>query len=578
MAEPSIGSPLSMHDPRQVGPWQIHSRLGAGGMGVVFYATSAGRAAAIKVIRPGLLDAPATRDRFRREVGILRAVRDVHICHYVDADLESEPAWLALEYLSGPVLRDEVQSNGPLADEDWWELARGLAQALAVLELHRVTHRDLKPGNVILNERGPVLIDFGIAHPEDATSLTATGLVTGSPAWLSPEQANLDPTGPATDIFTLGSLLAFAATGRPPFGEGASVAVLMSIIKRDPDLVGIDPVRTALLGRMLQKDPALRPSARQVLDLARVGEAGQDIRPMLAALGGTEVGGVAGASSPDALDRTRVDQAVPSEGPGSPGPIRSGPGASEPGATMPGGAGAAPATDGPHAAPPPADEAESWSVAPSPTDSGSSTQPDAAPPDLVQAPAAGAAGAAPWPAPTQPAPVPHLVSTPPPMTPGARTVRPRSAPPARRSGGRRWLWALLVVALLALVGWWAVTSLGGTGAPGEGDSGSSTTGPPSSGDAPPAPSSDQLRSGDWLLESYRLDNTADGLVVSGTVRNRGTSTASANLTVWVYVDGTSLGSVSGEVSDVAAGAAVPVTLRGDAIWKPGQKVVLLEAS
>jgi hypothetical protein len=135
-----------------------------------------------------------------------------------------------------------------------------------------------------------------------------------------------------------------------------------------------------------------------------------------------------------------------------------------------------------------------------------------------------------------------------------------------------------VVAVLALAGWWAVSSLGGTGDPGDSGSGSSATAPPSSADAPPAPSSDQLRSGDWLLESYRLDNTADGLVVSGTVRNRGTATASANLTVWVYLDGTSLGSVSGEVSDVAAGAAVPVTLRGDAIWKPGQKVVLLEAS
>ena len=270
MSEPAVGSALSMHDPRQVGPWTIHSRLGAGGMGVVFYASSPGyEGAALKVIRPGLLDAPATRDRFRREVAILRSVHDAHISEFLAADLESEPAWLAIEYVAGPTLRDEIADNGPLSEDEWWKLARGMAQALAVLDKHRITHRDLKPGNVILGEHGPELIDFGIAHPEDATSLTATGLVTGSPSWLSPEQATLEPTGPPSDIFALGSLLAYAATGRPPFGEGASVAVLMSIATREPDLVGIDPNRSALLQRMLAKDPTRRPTARQVLDRLR---------------------------------------------------------------------------------------------------------------------------------------------------------------------------------------------------------------------------------------------------------------------------------------------------------------------
>ena len=270
MTEPIVGSPLSMHDPRQVGPWTIHSRLGAGGMGVVFYASAPGyEGVALKVIRPGLLDAPATRDRFRREVAILRSVHDAHISEFLAADLESEPAWLAVEYVGGPTLRDRIAEDGPLPEDEWWQLAGGMAQALAVLDAHRITHRDLKPGNVILSEHGPELIDFGIAHPEDATSLTATGLVTGSPAWLSPEQATLEPTGPPSDIFALGSLLAYAATGRPPFGEGASVAVLMSIATREPDLVGIDPNRAALLQRMLAKDPARRPTARQVLDRVR---------------------------------------------------------------------------------------------------------------------------------------------------------------------------------------------------------------------------------------------------------------------------------------------------------------------
>jgi hypothetical protein len=518
MSEHQVGTPLSLHDPRTVGPWAIHSRLGAGGMGVVFYATCEGReAAAIKVIRPGLLDTPATRDRFRREVGILRSVRDVHICQFLDADLESEPAWLALEYLSGPVLRDRVAADGALPEAEWWELARGLAQALAVLELHRITHRDLKPGNVILNERGPVLIDFGIAHPEDATSLTATGLVTGSPAWLSPEQANLEPTGPATDIFTLGSLLAYAATGRPPFGEGASVAVLMSIIKRDPDLEGIDPVRAALLRRMLAKDPAARPGAREVLEIARAG----GTEPLAA---DTLVGDPAA---------TRVDAPTI----------------------------AVPPLVTPAAAPP---------VAPAPAparDQVTSTQPDL--PRVTAAPAfvpASSATAAPGP--------------PPPRTTGARSPGPRTAAAqARRARRRRWVVGLVVVGLVALLGWLALGALGVGGDSGSGSAGSSSSGQPgSAADAPPAPAADQLVSGDWLLESYRLDNTADGLVVSGTVRNRGASPASADLRVWVYRGQESLGSVATTVSDVPGKAAVPVTMTGDAVWKSGAKTVLLEAS
>lgn len=522
MSEPTVGTPLSMHDPRRVGPWTVHSRLGAGGMGVVFYATQADRAAAVKVIRPGLLDAPATRDRFRREVNILRSVRDEHICRYLDADLEHEPAWLALEYLAGPVLRDEVASNGPLPEARWWELAHGLSQALAVLELHRVTHRDLKPGNVILTARGPVLIDFGIAHPEDATQLTATGLVTGSPAWLSPEQANLEPTGPATDIFTLGSLLAFSATGRPPFGEGASVAVLMSIIKREPDLAGVDPVRAGLLRRMLAKNPALRPGAREVLAWARAGHEGQDLTAEFA---------------PAPPDATRIDVPL---GPPTPTPASEDAG---PSTTRP---------DGPAGPVPP----RAVPLAPVP---------------LMTAPSP--AAAVPPPSATPPVPPASLVPPPPPRTQGPRSVGPRTAAAVeRRATRRRWLIVLLAIATVLVLGWlW----LGG---PGSSPSGNSSSSGGSASQAPPAPSSDQLRSGDWLLETYRLDNTEDGLVVSGTVRNRGDATASADLVVWVYAGSESLGSVSTTVTDVPAGGTEIVTMTGDAVWKPGAKTVLLEAT
>ncbi len=273
------GSPaaqLTDVDPRRLGKWDVQARIGSGGMGVVYKAVCGDDVAAVKVVRPGLLDDPQVAARFEREAQVLRSVQDTHISRFLDADIAGTPAWLATEYIPGPNLRDAVSIWGPLNAQRWWELARGLAQALAVLEIHGIAHRDIKPANVIMADRGPVLIDFGIAHPEDATSLTATGIVTGSPAWLSPEQANLDELSAASDVFSLGSLLVFAATARPPFGQGATVAVLMNIQRGEPDLGGIDPARKALLTRMLAKDPAKRPTAREVLDIARAVESGAD--------------------------------------------------------------------------------------------------------------------------------------------------------------------------------------------------------------------------------------------------------------------------------------------------------------
>lgn len=269
MLEGSPAMQLTDVDPRQLGKWQVQSRIGSGGMGVVYRAVWGDQVAAVKVVRPGLLDDPQVAARFAREAQVLRSVQDAHISGFLDEDIAGFPAWLATEYIPGPNLRDAVNLSGPLNLAQWWELARGLAQALAVLEIHGIAHRDIKPANVIISDRGPVLIDFGIAHPEDATSLTATGIVTGSPAWLSPEQVNLEELTAASDVFSLGSLLAYAATGKPPFGQGTTVAVLMSIQRNEPNLEGIDPVRAALLRRMLDKDPAKRPTAREVLQMAR---------------------------------------------------------------------------------------------------------------------------------------------------------------------------------------------------------------------------------------------------------------------------------------------------------------------
>lgn len=517
MAQVPVGIPTAAHDPKQVGPWTVHSRLGSGGMGVVFYASSPDMSGvALKVIHPGLLDAPATRDRFRREVAILSSVHDTYICQFLSADLESEPAWLAVEYVAGPTLRDEIIANGPLSIDQWWELATGMAQALDVLDKHRITHRDLKPGNVILSDGGPQLIDFGIAHPEDATSLTATGLVTGSPAWLSPEQATLDPVGPPSDVFALGSLLAYAATARPPFGEGASVAVLMSIATREPDLKGIDPNRTALLLRMLAKEPAQRPTASQVLDRLR--------------------------ENPTDDDATRVDDGSAT-------------------ALLP------PVVLGlPEE---PDDQATAVSAPPVSVPTPAPPRPAAAPaPATTPAPAAAPAAVG--------ALSPPRRSAGAPQGRGPRT----SAARRRRARRRRTLFVALIV-LAVLVGGWLVydNTIGASNGSGGGSAaaGTGTGTGESAAQAPPAPGSDQLRDDPWLLERYRLNN-ASGLIVTGTVRNTGSEPASADLTTWIYLGSESLGSVSTTVTDVGAGDSVEVEMTGDAEWKQGLKTVLLEAS
>lgn len=282
MLEGSPAAHLTDLDPRRLGKWQVEARIGSGGMGVVYKASCEDDVAAVKVVRPGLLDDPQVAARFEREAQVLRSVHDKHISTFLDEDINGVPAWLATQYVPGPTLRDAVQIGGPLTQHRWWELAEGLAQALAVLEINGIAHRDIKPANVIMSDDGPVLIDFGIAHPDDAASLTATGIVTGSPAWLSPEQVALEDLTAASDVFSLGSLLAFAATGRPPFGQGTTVAILMNIQHHEPDLAGVDPARRSLIEKMLAKQPQNRPTANEVLQMARAMEIDDhtvDLRP-----------------------------------------------------------------------------------------------------------------------------------------------------------------------------------------------------------------------------------------------------------------------------------------------------------
>ncbi|MEV2257384.1 bifunctional serine/threonine-protein kinase/ABC transporter substrate-binding protein [Streptomyces anulatus] len=250
-------------DPARIGGHRLLGRLGAGGMGVVYLGrTDTGALAAIKVILPEHAGDEEFRTRFRREAEAARRVDSPWAVSVTGADTESEHPWLATEFVPGPTLSDIVARRGPLPVRSVSVLARLLARALAAVHTAGLVHRDVKPGNVLLTAGGPQLIDFGIARAADATALTATGLVVGTPGFLPPEQASGNTAGPAGDVFSLGCLLAYAATGRPPFGGGAVDAVLYRTVHDAPDLDGIDdaPLR-ALLDRCLAKDPGERPAA-----------------------------------------------------------------------------------------------------------------------------------------------------------------------------------------------------------------------------------------------------------------------------------------------------------------------------
>ncbi|MEU5230389.1 bifunctional serine/threonine-protein kinase/ABC transporter substrate-binding protein [Streptomyces anulatus] len=250
-------------DPARIGGHRLLGRLGAGGMGVVYLGrTDAGALAAIKVILPEHAGDEDFRTRFRREAEAARRVDSPWAVSVTGADTEAERPWLATEFVPGPTLSDIVARRGPLPVRSVSVLGRLLARALAAVHAAGLVHRDVKPGNVLLTAGGPRLIDFGIARTADATALTATGLVVGTPGFLPPEQASGNTAGPAGDVFSLGCLLAYAATGRPPFGGGAVDAVLYRTVHDAPDLDGIDDAHLrALLDRCLAKDPGDRPAA-----------------------------------------------------------------------------------------------------------------------------------------------------------------------------------------------------------------------------------------------------------------------------------------------------------------------------
>ena len=255
-------SALQPGDPRTIGPYRLAGRLGRGGMGEVFLGVSpGGRPVAVKAIRAELAADPQFRARFGREVAAARRVSGVFTAQVVDADTGGPVAWLATSYVQGPSLEEAVEGHGPLPERPLLALAAGLAESLTAIHAAGVVHRDLKPSNVLLAHDGPRVIDFGISHAAESTALTQTGLVIGSPGFMSPEQAMGGAAGPPSDIFSLGVVLAFAGTGQGPFGTGTTAALLYRVVHGTPELDLVPATVRSLIGRCLAKDPARRPTA-----------------------------------------------------------------------------------------------------------------------------------------------------------------------------------------------------------------------------------------------------------------------------------------------------------------------------
>ncbi|UGY93924.1 protein kinase domain-containing protein [Streptomyces gobiensis] len=258
--------PLQPGDPQSLGSYRILGRLGAGGMGRVYLARSpGGRTVAVKVVRSDLAEDHDFRSRFRQEVEIARAVSGRYTAPVVDADTEAALPWLATQYVTGPSLSDVLDRHGPLPEKTVRALGAGLSAAL--LDIHAVDliHRDLKPSNVLMAADGPRVIDFGIARAVEGNRMTQTGVVVGSPGFMSPEQAMGRQVSQAGDIFSLGAVLAFAATGRSAFGEGAPATMLYQVVHEEPDLTGVPASLAALISACLAKRPEARPTPEAIV-------------------------------------------------------------------------------------------------------------------------------------------------------------------------------------------------------------------------------------------------------------------------------------------------------------------------
>jgi predicted Ser/Thr protein kinase len=251
--------------PRKIGPYRVIEKIGEGGMGVVYLGTDAERRrVAIKVLGSAVAGDPNARQRLAREVETMRRVRNRFVAEVLDADVNGPSPYIVTRYVPGRTLEDTVRNDGPLRGMALEAFAEGLAEALAAIHAAGVIHRDLKPGNVMLDAGQPVIIDFGIAHIPDSTRLTKTGLVMGTPGYLAPEVIEGASSSGASDVHSWGGTVAYAATGRQPFGTGTYQTIFFRVLEGKPDIAGIPPRLLPFVTAALATDPQSRPSARWV--------------------------------------------------------------------------------------------------------------------------------------------------------------------------------------------------------------------------------------------------------------------------------------------------------------------------
>ncbi|WP_327722438.1 protein kinase [Streptomyces sp. NBC_00490] len=256
---------LRREDPRVVGSFRLHRRLGAGGMGVVYLGSDKkGQRVALKVIRPDLAEDQEFRSRFAREVSAARRIRGGCTARLVAADLDAERPWFATQYVPGPSLHDKVADEGSLGAAEVAAIGAALSEGLVAVHEAGVVHRDLKPSNILLSPKGPRIIDFGIAWATGASTLTHVGTAVGSPGFLAPEQVRGAAVTPATDVFSLGATLAYAAMGDSPFGHGSSEVMLYRVVHEEAHLGGVPDALAPLVRACLAKDPEERPSTLQL--------------------------------------------------------------------------------------------------------------------------------------------------------------------------------------------------------------------------------------------------------------------------------------------------------------------------
>jgi serine/threonine protein kinase len=252
---------LSAKDPKTIGPYELVARLGSGGMGVVFLGTLGVKRVAVKTVRSSFLDDPGLKGRFQREIENLKAMNYPRIAKFLDSSIDEDIAWHAVEFVNGPNLSELVKSEGPLPEDQWWTLAAQLIETLGYLDSLGIVHRDIKPSNIIMSESGISLIDFGISQDSDSTSITSTGLVSGSPAWLAPEQLEGTTLSSASDWFSAGSVLVFAAKGKSPWGNETSMTIpvlYQKILTAEPDYSGLTQEQRDLVENLLDPDPKSR--------------------------------------------------------------------------------------------------------------------------------------------------------------------------------------------------------------------------------------------------------------------------------------------------------------------------------